>query len=103
MFGRPQQPAYYSEYPPPQNQRQRSMSPLDRTGEELSEIRTTTHTLTKEMKVMRKLIEDMQMSLNEKDAEIIRLNMHLGDEKKKTALNSNERQRQHSFALGKAS
>ena len=35
------------------------------------------------MKVMKKLIEDMQMSLNEKDAEIIKLNMHLGDEKKK--------------------
>lgn len=32
---------------------------------------------------MKKLIEDMQMSLNEKDAEIIRLNMHLGDEKKR--------------------
>ena len=32
---------------------------------------------------MRKLIEEMQMSLNEKDAEIIKLNMHLGDEKKK--------------------
>lgn len=35
------------------------------------------------MKIMRKLLEDMQMSLNEKDAEIIKLNMHLGDEKKK--------------------
>lgn len=32
---------------------------------------------------MKKLVEDLQMSLNEKDAEIIRLNMHLGDEKKR--------------------
>lgn len=32
---------------------------------------------------MRKLVEDLSMSLNEKDAEIIKLNMHLGDEKKK--------------------
>ena len=32
---------------------------------------------------MRKLIEDLSMSLNEKDAEIIKLSMHLGDEKKK--------------------
>ena len=35
------------------------------------------------MKVMKKHLEDMRMSLNEKDAEIIKLNMHLGDEKKK--------------------
>ena len=39
--------------------------------------------LSKDMRVMKKLIEDMQMSINEKDAEIIKLNMHLGDEKKK--------------------
>jgi hypothetical protein len=35
------------------------------------------------MRGMKKLIEDLQMSVNEKDAEIIRLNMHLGDEKKR--------------------
>jgi hypothetical protein len=35
------------------------------------------------MKVMKKLVEDLQMSINEKDAEIIKLNMHLGDEKKR--------------------
>jgi hypothetical protein len=35
------------------------------------------------MKQMKKTIEDLHMSLNEKDAEIIRLNMYLGDEKKK--------------------
>ena len=35
------------------------------------------------MRVMKKLVEDLQMSLNEKDAEIIKLNMHLGDEKKR--------------------
>ena len=30
---------------------------------------------------MRKLIEDLHISASEKDAEIIRLKMHLGDEK----------------------
>jgi hypothetical protein len=39
--------------------------------------------LGKEMRSMRKLVEDMHMQINEKDAEIIKLNMHLGDEKKK--------------------
>ena len=33
--------------------------------------------------MMKKYVEDMSMSLNEKDAEIIKLSMHLGDEKKK--------------------
>jgi hypothetical protein len=32
---------------------------------------------------MRKLIEDLHISSNEKDAEIITLKMHLGDEKTK--------------------
>ena len=32
---------------------------------------------------MKKHVEDLQMSINEKDAEIIKLNMHLGDEKKR--------------------
>jgi len=32
---------------------------------------------------MRKQIQDMQMTGNEKDAEIIQLNMHLTDEKRK--------------------
>lgn len=35
------------------------------------------------MKLMKKFVEELQMSINEKDAEIIKLNMHLGDEKKK--------------------
>jgi hypothetical protein len=35
------------------------------------------------MKIMRSLVEDLSISVNEKDAEIIKLNMHLGDEKKK--------------------
>lgn len=35
------------------------------------------------MKMMKKLVEELSMSLNEKDAEIIKLNMHLGDEKKR--------------------
>ena len=32
---------------------------------------------------MRKLIEDLHISVNEKDAEIIKLRMHLGDERNK--------------------
>jgi hypothetical protein len=51
--------------------------------EDLHELKSTTYNLSKEMKSMRKLVEDLSMSLNEKDAEIIKLNMHLGDEKKK--------------------
>lgn len=35
------------------------------------------------MKMMRKLVEELSMSINEKDAEIIKLSMHLGDEKKR--------------------
>jgi uncharacterized protein YaaN involved in tellurite resistance len=35
------------------------------------------------MKDLEKTIDDMQMSINEKEAEIIRLNLCLGDEKKK--------------------
>jgi hypothetical protein len=53
------------------------------TSEELLEIRSATNNLMKEMRSMRKFVEDLQMTLNEKDAEIIKLNMHLGDEKKK--------------------
>jgi len=33
---------------------------------------------------MRKQIQEMQMNGSEKDTEIIKLNMHLADEKKKT-------------------
>jgi hypothetical protein len=52
-------------------------------NDDINEIKSTTYHLSKEMRIMRKLIEELQMSLNEKDAEIIKLNMHLGDEKKK--------------------
>ncbi|CDW88473.1 UNKNOWN [Stylonychia lemnae] len=64
----------------------RSVSPImNRTqnNEDLNEIKSTTYQLSKDMKMMRKLVEELSMSLNEKDAEIIKLNMHLGDEKKK--------------------
>jgi hypothetical protein len=42
-------------------------------------------TLTHELTGMRKLIDDLHMSANEKDAEIIRLKMHLGDERTKVS------------------
>lgn len=48
---------------------------------ELDEIKVTTNSLTHEIGTMRKLMEDMHISASEKDAEIIRLRMHLGDEK----------------------
>jgi len=53
------------------------------TNEELLEIKTATTQLSCDMRVMKKLVEDLQMSVSEKDAEIIKLNMHLGDEKKR--------------------
>lgn len=62
------------------------MSPVihrSQQSEDITEIKNATYHLSMEMKHMKKLIEDMQMTLNEKDAEIIKLNMHLGDEKKK--------------------
>mmetsp|Transcript_24678 Transcript_24678/g.30783 ORF Transcript_24678/g.30783 Transcript_24678/m.30783 type:complete len:118 (+) Transcript_24678:1139-1492(+) len=51
---------------------------------ELDEIKVTTQGLTHELTSMRKLIEDLHISASEKDAEIIRLKMHLGDEKAKS-------------------
>ena len=66
------------------------MSPIIHRGahqqhntEEINEIKNATINLSKDMQIMKKFVEDLQMSLNEKDAEIIKLNMHLGDEKKK--------------------
>ena len=50
---------------------------------ELDEVRNTTLILTDEMATMRKNIEDLNISVNEKEAEIIKLRMHLGDEKAK--------------------
>ncbi len=52
-------------------------------NDELLEIKTATNQLSSDMRDMKKVIEDLQMSLSEKDAEIIKLNMHLGDEKKR--------------------
>jgi hypothetical protein len=39
--------------------------------------------LSKDLKQMKKSMEDLQITLNEKEAEVIRLNMCLGDEKKR--------------------
>ena len=46
----------------------------------------TTQSLTNEIGTMRKLIEDMHISASEKDAEIIKLRMHLGDEKARSRM-----------------
>ena len=43
-------------------------------------LRVTTSTMKEEIQKMRKFIEEMHISVTEKDAEIIRLKMHLGDE-----------------------
>ena len=53
---------------------------------ELDEIKVTTQTLTNEISSMRKMIEDLHISASEKDAEIIRLRMHLGDEKARSRM-----------------
>ena len=53
---------------------------------ELDEIKVTTQTLTNEISSMRKMIEDLHISASEKDAEIIKLRMHLGDEKAKSRM-----------------
>jgi hypothetical protein len=47
----------------------------------MHEIKTTTNSLTRELSSMRKFMEEMHITANEKDAEIIKLKMHLGDEK----------------------
>jgi hypothetical protein len=49
----------------------------------LDEIKITTANLTGEISNMRKFIEDLSISVTEKDAEIIKLKMHLGDERMK--------------------
>ena len=49
---------------------------------------------------MRKVVEDLHMSLSEKDAEIIKLTMHLTDEKKKFQ-NVIRNKSQKSLAMGR--
>ncbi len=46
-------------------------------------MKEITTDLNKKVKDLSKTIDDMNMSINEKEAEIIRLNLCLGDEKKK--------------------
>ena len=52
---------------------------------ELDEIKNTTTQLTSELNNMRKFIEELSISASEKDAEIIKLKMHLGDERTKVS------------------
>ena len=61
------------------------MSPImtRHSNDELFEIKNTTKALSRDMVSLRKIIDDLTMQVNEKDAEIIKLNMHLGDEKKR--------------------
>lgn len=49
----------------------------------MEKIREKTDNLNQELKEMKRLIQDMQMNGSEKDAELIKMNMHLLDEKKK--------------------
>ena len=60
-----------------------SLNKISNKIEDIDEIKEATLNLSKDMKVMKKVIEEFQMSLSEKDAEIIKLKMHLGDEKNK--------------------
>lgn len=50
---------------------------------QVAEIKQQTQSLQSEIVLMRKLVEDLSISVTEKDAEIINLKMHLGDEKQK--------------------
>jgi predicted metalloenzyme YecM len=47
---------------------------------QIESLRQTTSTMGEEIQKLRKFIEDMHISVTEKDAEIIKLKMHLGDE-----------------------
>lgn len=54
-------------------------------------IKQQTSNLSGEIGSMRKFIEDLHISVSEKDAEIIKLKMHLGDERQKQSTrNRNE-------------
>lgn len=55
----------------------------NKTSSEFSELKDLTTTLNFKVKDMQKNMDNMQISINEKEAEIIRLTMCLGDEKKK--------------------
>lgn len=57
--------------------------PNPATASDIDHIKLTTATLGQELREMRSQLQDMQLHGSEKDAEIIRLNMHLADEKKK--------------------
>ena len=45
----------------------------------MQEIRETTQTLGRELQSMRKMVEDLNLQTNEKDAEIIKLKMDVAD------------------------
>ncbi|CDW90588.1 UNKNOWN [Stylonychia lemnae] len=63
---------------------ERSCSSTNINGpSEFEGFKELSNDLVRRMKEMQKSLDDMQISINEKDAEIIRLNMCLGDEKKK--------------------
>jgi len=57
---------------------------VHQNASDLDSVKLTTETLGNELKQLRKQLHEMQMNGSEKDAEIIKLNMHLADEKKKT-------------------
>lgn len=57
--------------------------PQKESQDEMNKIREKTDNLNQELKEMKRLIQDMQMHGSEKDAELIKMNMHLMDEKKK--------------------
>ena len=48
-------------------------------SDSMQEIRETTQTLGRELQSMRKMVEDLNLQTNEKDAEIIKLKMDVAD------------------------
>ena len=51
---------------------------------EYNELKDITTEMNRKLMNMSKTIDDMQISINEKEAEIIRLNLCLGDEKRRS-------------------
>ncbi len=64
-------------------QKEQLSQPQPASQPELGEVRQMTLEMQSQLKTMQKGMDNMQMSINEKEAEIIRLNMVLGDERKR--------------------
>ncbi len=60
-----------------------SLSHMSERSSSSTNIQGDEYDIGKKVRDLQKSMDEMQMSINEKEAEIIRLNLCLGDEKKK--------------------